>query len=58
MCDTIKKNTKYKDVPIILVTSIEKEEDKRRGIEVGAQGYIAKSSFGQPNLLKTIERLL
>ena len=34
------------------------EEDKRRGIEVGAQAYIVKSTFDQSNLLDEIERLI
>jgi two-component system chemotaxis sensor kinase CheA len=31
---------------------------KARGIEVGADAYIVKSSFDQGNLLETIEQLI
>src|SRR5690606_2343588 len=37
----------YKDVPIILVTSRDTDEDKRRGLAAGADGYITKQSFTQ-----------
>ena len=43
---------------MILVTSLDSAEDKARGIEVGADAYITKSSFDQNNLLETIEQLI
>jgi two-component system, chemotaxis family, sensor kinase CheA len=57
-CKALKDNDKFKDVPIIIVTTLEKEEDKRRGIEVGASYYIVKSNFKQETLLEAIERLI
>lgn len=58
LCKCLKKNEQYKDIPVIIVTALEKDEDKRRGIEVGAQAYIVKSSFDQSNLLDTMARLV
>jgi two-component system chemotaxis sensor kinase CheA len=40
------------------VTSLGSAEDKARGIEVGADAYIAKSAFDQGGLLETIEQLI
>ncbi|MFQ5680886.1 MAG: response regulator [Candidatus Omnitrophota bacterium] len=57
-CRTLKKNEHYKNIPVIIVTALEKEEDKKQGIDVGASAYIVKSSFEQTNLLDTIERLI
>jgi two-component system chemotaxis sensor kinase CheA len=34
------------------------EEDKRTGIEVGADAYISKGSFDPSNLIATIQSLL
>lgn len=45
------------DLPVVLVTALESREDKERGIEVGANAYIVKSSFDQSNLLEIIRRL-
>ena len=54
----IKQDNRYADIPIILVTSLDSPADKARGIEVGADAYIVKSSFDQGNLLETIEQLV
>jgi two-component system chemotaxis sensor kinase CheA len=48
----------YRHTPIILVTSRDKEEDKRRGIEAGASAYIVKGAFDQTHLLDTVRNLL
>lgn len=45
-------------LPIVLVTARETEQDKARGIEVGADAYLVKSAFDQRNLLETIAQLL
>lgn len=58
LCRTLKKNEGYRDIPFVIVTALQKEEDKRQGLEVGAAAYIVKSAFEQANLLDTIERLV
>ncbi len=57
-CRTLNKNEDYKDIPVVIMTALEKESDKRLGIEVGAAAYIVKTAFDQGNLLDTIERLI
>jgi two-component system chemotaxis sensor kinase CheA len=47
-----------RDIPAILVTSRAEPEDRRRGREVGAQGYIVKSEFDQAVLLTIIRPLM
>jgi two-component system chemotaxis sensor kinase CheA len=37
---------------------MESREHRERGIEVGANAYIVKSSFDQSNLLDVISRLI
>ncbi|HEY3175262.1 MAG TPA: response regulator [Candidatus Polarisedimenticolia bacterium] len=44
-------------VPAILLTSRSSEEDRRRGVEVGAKAFIVKSQFDQAQLLSTIRGL-
>lgn len=46
------------DVPAILVTSRAAAEDRQRGRDVGAQGYIVKSEFNQVELLTLIRPLM
>jgi two-component system chemotaxis sensor kinase CheA len=54
----IKQDSRYADIPVILVTSLDSPADKARGIEAGADAYIVKSRFDQGNLLETIEQLI
>jgi two-component system chemotaxis sensor kinase CheA len=58
LTERLKADASTADVPVILVTSLDSPEDKARGIEVGADAYIIKSSFDQHNLLDTIEQLI
>jgi len=58
LCRTLKKKEAYTHIPFVMVTGLQKEEDKRRGMEVGAAAYIVKSAFEQTGLLDTIERLV
>jgi two-component system chemotaxis sensor kinase CheA len=46
------------NIPAILVTSRSAPEDRQRGIDVGAQGYVVKSGFNQSELLTLIQKLL
>ncbi len=58
MVTKIRDTKKFADLPIVLVTALDSREDRERGIEVGADAYIVKSSFDQSNLLSVLERLL
>jgi two-component system chemotaxis sensor kinase CheA len=48
----------YRDIPIIIVSSLSRDEDKRKAIQAGAQAYIVKGSFDQGTLLETVETLI
>ncbi len=54
----IKADKKLKEIPVIIVTSLEREEEKAEGIAAGADAYITKSVFNQDTLLDTVERLI
>ncbi|MDD5614596.1 MAG: hybrid sensor histidine kinase/response regulator [Candidatus Methanoperedens sp.] len=54
----IRNDRKLSELPVVLVTGLESREDKERGIEVGANAYIVKSSFDHSNLLEVIQRLI
>jgi two-component system chemotaxis sensor kinase CheA len=45
-------------LPVVIVTSHDSDGDRRRGIEAGADAYLAKQSFDQAELLGTVERLV
>jgi two-component system chemotaxis sensor kinase CheA len=54
----IKNDKKLCETPVILVTALESRDDRERGIEVGADAYLIKSSFDQTNLLEIIKKLI
>ena len=54
----IRGDKKLSDLPVVLVTALESREDRERGIDVGANAYIVKSSFDQSNLLEIVRRLV
>jgi two-component system chemotaxis sensor kinase CheA len=54
----LRSSSEYKDLPLILVTSLESREDRERGMIAGANAYIVKRGFDQEELLKTIQQLV
>jgi two-component system chemotaxis sensor kinase CheA len=54
----IRSDEKFKNLPVVVVTSLESREDRERGIDVGANAYIVKSSFDQSNLLSVVKRFV
>ncbi|SIP86824.1 CheA signal transduction histidine kinase [Aromatoleum tolulyticum] len=53
----IRQDRKFAALPVVLVTALESRAHKERGIDVGANAYIVKSSFDQSNLIEAIRRL-
>lgn len=58
LTEKLRQDPDYQSIPIIIVTSLEKDEDRRRGILAGADAYIVKGSFDQANLLDTVRDLI
>lgn len=55
---SIKSDESLAHIPVIIVTSLERDEEKAEGIEAGADAYITKSVFNQDTLLDTVDRLI
>ena len=54
----IKSDPMLAEMPVIIVTSLERDEEKAEGVDSGADAYITKSVFNQDTLLDTVERLI
>lgn len=54
----IKKIPALRDIPSILVTSLNSPEHRQRGKNVGAQAYIVKSEFDQEYFLNRVRSLV
>lgn len=53
----LKFDERYKNIPIVMLTSRNQESDKQLGFEVGVDAYITKP-FDPRSLVETIEKLL
>ena len=58
LTEKVRASDKLRNLPIVLVTSLDSPEDRERGVASGADAYIVKSSFSQDGLLDTIRRLM
>lgn len=58
LCHKIRTDTRFLHLPVVLLSALESEEDRKRGFEVGADAYLVKSNFEQNTLLETVRRLL
>ena len=54
----IKQSENFAHLPVILVTTLGADADRRRGLEAGADGYVVKSEFGSQSFLDLVRRFL
>jgi two-component system sensor histidine kinase and response regulator WspE len=50
----IKKDPNLKNLPVMIVSYKDREEDRRRGLEAGADYYLTKGSFHDETLLQAV----
>jgi two-component system chemotaxis sensor kinase CheA len=58
LTERIRSDEQFRDIPVIIVTSRDTVDDRRRGFEVGADAYVLKREFDQSQLLDTVRRLI
>jgi two-component system chemotaxis sensor kinase CheA len=58
LTEAIRASKRFRDLPVILLTSLDSAQDRARGMDSGANAYLVKSAFDQTNLLETIRQLL
>jgi two-component system chemotaxis sensor kinase CheA len=51
------RSSAFADLPVLMVTSLDSDEEKRRGLDAGADAYIVKGNFRQEHFLATVRRL-
>lgn len=57
LIETLRKNDQHRDTPIIILSSEEGEDDRQRGIQVGATSYLVKP-FKSQLLLSEVSKYL
>jgi two-component system chemotaxis sensor kinase CheA len=58
LTEAIRLDTALANIPVLILSSRSSDADRRRGLEVGADGYIVKSRFDEGGLLTAVNSLL
>lgn len=58
LCRRIRASAQLRDLPVVLVTSLDSADDRQRGMEAGADAYVVKADLQQGTLLDAVARLL
>ena len=58
LTERIRTDEQFRDIPVIIVTSRDTVDDRRRGFDAGADAYVLKREFDQSQLLDTVRRLI
>lgn len=58
LTEMVRSSKQFRELPVVLVTARDTDQDKARGIAVGADAYLGKNAFDQKNLLQAVAQLL
>lgn len=58
LIETLRQDARFTHLPVIISSSRDSEQERLRGMEVGADYYLFKSSFHEEALLKAIHQLI
>ncbi len=58
LLDVIKKDEKFKNIPVILLTNLGQENDVKRGMEMGAVDYLVKANFTPSEVARKVEEIM
>ncbi len=58
LVNLIRSDARFERLPVIIVSYKDREEDRRQGLEAGADYYLTKGSFQDETLLRTVEELI
>jgi two-component system chemotaxis sensor kinase CheA len=58
LTEQIRANPTFGNTAVLILTSLASDADRRRGMEVGADGYIVKSAFDEQSLIGAVDRLI
>jgi len=54
----LRQDPRFKDLPVMIVSYKEREEDRLKGLEAGANYYLTKSSFHDATLVNAVHDLI
>lgn len=58
MLDILRSTTETKDIKVIMMTALSSEEQRQRGVALGANRYLVKSQVGIEDVVRTVHEVL
>jgi len=58
LCRRIRESERWSSLPVILVTALGSEDDRKRGLDAGADAYVVKQNFDHERLVRLIGDLI
>lgn len=58
MLDILRSTTETKDIKVIMMTALSSEEQRQRGVALGADRYLVKSQVGIEDVVRTVHEVL
>lgn len=55
-CDVFKKNPATKEIPVVIISALDKKSDIEKGLNLGADAYVTKP-FTEERLIGTIDSI-
>jgi two-component system sensor histidine kinase and response regulator WspE len=55
---SIKADARLQSIPVVVVSYKDREEDRMRGLDAGADAYLTKSNFHDQTLIDTVVDLI
>ena len=52
----MKGNPKWKNIPVLVLSNLGQEEDKKRGLELGAEEYLVKADTKIADIVSKINK--
>ena len=56
--EKLKENPEIKNIPVIILTNLERTEDVERALELGAKTYLVKADYSLEEVIKKVEKAL
>ena len=58
LLERVRSSDNHKELPIVIVSYKERETDKQKGLELGADRYLTKGSFHDSTFIEAIQELI
>ena len=58
LTEAIKADPALTHIPVLILSSGSTDEDRQRGLDAGANGYLDKGAFDEASLLSAVSQLL